>query len=559
MNTGEEIEEIQLKKIRIRGFKRFRDTLTVDFNEGNNVLVGDNGAGKSTILEAIHLALSGRFRNEPIGRAISPYLFNSEAVAQFVEASGTPRCSLPEICIEVFLGNADEGRLVDFVGSVNSEHDRRAGFTFRIAPSREYASDLLNRVHSEPFDSLPIEYYSATWMTFSNAPTSTMRLPIRSAFINPGGEWGSPAADERAVRSIVECLDPEVCRDIAGDIRSGRDKIALAKSLESANGGIAGIGILGGGAAKLSIKKRTKESWIRDLTVQAGDVPFAHIGSGSQCLLQTRVALERHPSSRKAMVILYEEPENHLSHAHLRELMEAVLQTTGKQTVFSTHSSYVANKLDLGNLLLLPAEAKGRCMRFSDLSEPTRGYFEKLAGFDSLRVILASRSILVEGPSDELVVQKLYADSHDGRLPIEDGIDVICVTGLSFKRFLDLARLAEKKVAVVTDNDGHPEKVAKKYEGYDESDGIKICTPPTTREGTPGDGVPSWNTLEPELSRATGWKALATALGRPCSSEVDLVRFMETHKTDYALKLFAGDSELGCPEYIRAAFEWVTA
>ena len=53
--------------------------------------------------------------------------------------------------------------------------------------------------------------------------------------------------------------------------------------------------------------------------------------------------------------------------------------------------------------------------------------------------------MLVEGPSDELVFQKLYMQTNDRKLPIEDGIDVISVQSLAFKRFLDIANLLEKK------------------------------------------------------------------------------------------------------------------
>lgn len=556
MNKNSELQDVRIGKVRIKGFKRFQRALTVDLNDRNNVLVGDNGAGKSTILEAIHLALTGSFRGAPVGRALSPYLFNANDVARFIETSGTPSCALPAIEIEVYFDGAAKGLLLDFDGAINSEHARETGFTFKIEPAKEYAEDLAAKVRSEHFDSLPIEYYAASWMTFSSAPTFPRKLPMRSAFINPGGEWGSMRADERAVRSIVECLDPEICRDIAGDVRSSRNFLAGATSLTMANSAFDGIEALGGGSVVLSAKQCSGDSWIKDLTVQAGEVPFAHMGSGSQCLMQAQVALRKQPQAKKPMVVLYEEPENHLSHVHLRKLMETVLAATGRQTVFSTHSSYVANKLDLGNLLLVSPE-DGRCTRFADLDKSTRDYFEKLAGFDTLRIVLADRSILVEGPSDELIVQKLYRDSHGGRLPIDDGIDVICVNGLSFKRFLDLAKLVRKRVAVVTDNDGKPEAITEKYVGYSEMDGIKICSPATKREGTDGDGVKSWNTLEPELSNAFGWKALASLLEHKCVSEAELIKHMESHKTDCALQLFISDEELPCPSYISDAFRWV--
>ena len=71
----------------------------------------------------------------------------------------------------------------------------------------------------------------------------------------------------------------------------------------------------------------------------------------------------------------------------------------------------------------------------SVLPADTARYFSKLSGYDTLRLLLSEASILVEGDSDELVVQRAYMDGHGGRLPIQDGIDVVSV-GTSFLRFL---------------------------------------------------------------------------------------------------------------------------
>lgn len=48
-----------IKKVRIKNFKCFKDWFELDLNGGINILVGNNEEGKSTILEAIHLALTG--------------------------------------------------------------------------------------------------------------------------------------------------------------------------------------------------------------------------------------------------------------------------------------------------------------------------------------------------------------------------------------------------------------------------------------------------------------------------------------------------------------------
>src|SRR5690606_3720820 len=100
---------------------------------------------------------------------------------------------------------------------------------------------------------------------------------------------------------------------------------------------------------------------------------------------------------------------------------------------------------------------------FKDLEDTTHKYFKKLSGYDTLRLILCKKAILVEGDSDELVVQKAYMDKHEGKLPIEDNIDVISVRSLAFKRFLEIAKELKHPTAVVTDNDGkYEEKITKK-------------------------------------------------------------------------------------------------
>ena len=49
---------IVIEKIRLQNYKRFLD-YTVNPNPGINILIGDNEVGKSSILEAIDIALCG--------------------------------------------------------------------------------------------------------------------------------------------------------------------------------------------------------------------------------------------------------------------------------------------------------------------------------------------------------------------------------------------------------------------------------------------------------------------------------------------------------------------
>jgi hypothetical protein len=47
-------------------------------------LVGDNEAGKSTILEAIHLALSGLFGGRYLKNELTQYVFNNAVVEDYI-------------------------------------------------------------------------------------------------------------------------------------------------------------------------------------------------------------------------------------------------------------------------------------------------------------------------------------------------------------------------------------------------------------------------------------------------------------------------------------------
>ena len=50
-----------LRKVLIKNYRAFKD-FKLEFSRGVNVIVGSNDAGKSTLLEAINLALTARVR-----------------------------------------------------------------------------------------------------------------------------------------------------------------------------------------------------------------------------------------------------------------------------------------------------------------------------------------------------------------------------------------------------------------------------------------------------------------------------------------------------------------
>jgi putative ATP-dependent endonuclease of OLD family len=299
----------------------------------------------------------------------------------------------------------------------------------------------------------------------------------------------------------------------------------------------------------ISVDLSAQNSWETTLMTYLDEVPFHQIGKGEQCIVKTNLALG-HKKSQEANLILLEEPENHLSHTKLNALVKNISDgCANKQVIISTHSSFVANKLGLERLLLL--STKQEIFRLSGLSKDTFTFFNKLPGYQTLRLLLCRKAVLVEGDSDELIFQKAYMERNEGHLPIQDGIDVISVK-LTFKRFLEIAVKISHPVAVITDNDkDYDNNITKKYKEYEYCDFVSIFA----------DKRNELNTLEPQFVDANSLelKKLCEVIGID-SAEYDtkekICHYMISNKTTWALKVFESEHTVNFPKYIENAVAW---
>jgi hypothetical protein len=130
-----------------------------------------------------------------------------------------------------------------------------------------------------------------------------------------------------------------------------------------------------------------------------------------------------------------------------------------------------------------------------------------------------------------------------GKMPLEMGVDVISVSSLAFKRFLDIALLLNTDVDVVTDNDGDVEKLERNYADYINAGNIAILF----------DGDTSYRTLEPQLVKANGRDLVNTILGKSYTTDEDLLKYMQDNKTECALRFFETTLPWIVPEYIANA------
>ena len=97
-----------IEKIVTENFKCFKDRFVLSLNQGLNIIVGDNAAGKSTILEAINLALTGLYNGRYLQNELTQYLFNNVAVRDYLDSLkiGEKLCP-PSILIELYFDKED--------------------------------------------------------------------------------------------------------------------------------------------------------------------------------------------------------------------------------------------------------------------------------------------------------------------------------------------------------------------------------------------------------------------------------------------------------------------
>lgn len=116
-----------ITRLKLQNFKSFSQ-LTLHFDAGTNVLIGDNETGKSSALLALDSALSAsRSRVEAIGYEA---LFN-QAVFRKLLAGPARLDLLPEVIVDVFLEDGTDQGLYGYQNLAETDSD---GVRMAIVP-----------------------------------------------------------------------------------------------------------------------------------------------------------------------------------------------------------------------------------------------------------------------------------------------------------------------------------------------------------------------------------------------------------------------------------------
>lgn len=441
-----------IDKIKFSNYKQFRN-LELKFNPKRNILIGENGAGKSSILEAISYVLGASVRD--IENNGLQTLFNVETIKAYLESDKKYE-DLPELIVELFIANNSQYKIT---GIHNSEKNiELSGLKMSIHPNNDYADEIKDTLQdSEVF---PFDYYIVEFATFDGRTYTSYNRYLRYAAID-----STKISSTHATQKFIE--------DYYIKTKNKEERVKLQHQFRERSNLFSQENLMSGEENEYQLKLRSYKGKALEesLTIQRNDIDIAHFGRGDSMFLNIDFALSR--TKEDTNVILIEEPENHLSYLNMHRLIDKVDDTEEKQIFIATHSNMIATRLDLKNAIFI---SNGRGTKLDNLDKETSRFFQKSPDNNALNFILANKVVLVEGNAEYILLDSFYKHLRKKEMYKED-IAMISVGGLSFKRYLELAQKLDKKVVVITDNDkDYKKNIEETYKGYI-SDSVEVFAP----------------------------------------------------------------------------------
>lgn len=521
-----------IKSLHVEGFRKFA-TLDVEFNEHMNILVGENEAGKSTILDALKTVLNQQYRNTD--KSVLRDLFNTQMVAAFKAEPSVN--TLPRIYIEVELAlDPHQKNAPYFYGEVYGQRKQQVekfGIRFECKYDEELGTGMEQSIQE---GKIPYEYYALTWKTFANRPYQMIKRPLNFLAIDTTSSTAAPSFNYFNRTLFTSRYDDATKTKAKNEFRDKLietfDNLGLPALSENQKFGV-------------DSKKVVLETV---LSIYEDSIALENRGSGMESLIKTQIALDR---ANGLDVILMEEPENHLSFSTLKKMLQQISdQQKNSQIIVATHSNMIASRLNLKNVLWITEKGiKSLAGVKYDVAE----FFVRAADNAFLQLLLSKKVFLVEGATEFLLLPVFYKQVT-GHSIEEDGISVISCNGISYKRYLEIAQATDKKIAVITDNDAKTHRITEAA-SFNQSNILQhIFMGTTVDEWTWEACIYKENkvTLDGMIAVKAGAaykfhdKDYGTVLGK-----------MLNHKVDVAYQMLTSDKTFVVPQYIKDAIEWL--
>ncbi|WP_339066168.1 ATP-dependent nuclease [Teredinibacter turnerae] len=533
-----------------RAFRNFEITLT-----SLNLIIGENEAGKTNLFDALALPLNSNDISFSKKR-LSVSDINRDAISTFYQAiideepDEKIRALIPRVRVEVEFTDPSIAYQKKIVSKwvYGDPTDDAYRIKYESAPKDEddfikIAKDMLaekGEVKETRWFTLPIDQYDYGITIVHNGKKASysdlQHIAINS--INADRDDFSDSNTQRSndmlTKMLVTSLESHEKASINNAYESFFKSIENTKTFEK-------------------IIKPTPEfknffdhldqnecipnlpdlkSILSNITLKSGESYLYQRGLGYRNLVYIFLLFEYFRTNRfQFNLCCIEEPEAHLSVNNLRVATDFIYKSTKEcnpklQTLVSSHNHQVINKLKLSNVIVVSGD---NAIQLSDIGDELQNYLRKRPNFDILKLLFSDRTILVEGTTEEMLINSILSTDSENIHRIE----VISIGQKGFKSFMDIWLKInkgndKKKLGVIRDRDDLVKDKAAKtaHEKYD-TDNTNIIVRTTTEY-----------TLEDDLVRAgKNLVHLKSIFSRNNDNDEQMSTYLKNGKAERMLKL----------------------
>lgn len=460
-----------LKKLNIKNF-RCIDDLTLDFNNGVNILIGENNSGKTAVIDALRICLSYGKQWREVYVSLSDFRVDKNNPEKGLEDI--------EFHLHFEVENPNEtGVLYDLLSEIEGgQQELQLHFRYYI-DEKKGVQKVKYKVWGGDNEGQPItpEVLDLFYFVHLDALRDANQYlrPVRG---NRLGElYSKLETDETKKKGMAG----KVRKNLSDDedwselIELGREKVnehLMETSIDGKEQNIL-IDFLPFEFRKIVDTLRVQIPVYGENVIKEGfEQRFFELyqnGLGYNNLIYTAIVLgdlkRKKESEEEAYIaLLIEEPEAHL-HPQLQNIFFNYLNKLnqiGFQIFISSHSPTITAKAELDSLIVLQNQEnkiQSFSMKKSKLDSSNKKYLQKFLDVTKSQLLFSNGVILVEGISEALLIplfSRMIGEEYDIE---KKGIELVNISGVAFEHFGKLFNADDQKsrlncrCAILTDDD----------------------------------------------------------------------------------------------------------